>query len=264
MFDTIAILRNGTAEMHVRETGEGAPLLMIHGFGSSMDTWQLTVPALAKEHRLLVPDLPGHGRSTKTIETPALEYFCTWLVRLLDERGIAQTDVMGHSMGGRISLHLALTRPERIRKLVLVDSGGLGRNNSNFRARMNAVQTQEDLREAWGMAYHNPKLITETALKARMRLLQDPQVRECQQQIAADTTETGGYNFDFTPLLPKIQHTTLVLWGREDRIAPLANGERTRAIPHSRLVVFDACGHSPQIEAQPAFNKAVVEFLREA
>ena len=118
----------GRLSLHHTYGGKGAPVLLIHGLGSSgYIEWRFTMPGLARSHRVFAPDLPGFGRSQKPRARYGIRYFARVLDRYLEGRRLASAAVVGTSLGGRIALELALEYPERVRKLVLVNSLGLGR-----------------------------------------------------------------------------------------------------------------------------------------
>ncbi len=117
-----------SARIHYREVGEGPPLILIHGGGpgaNGWSNWNRNVPVLAAHHRVIVPDLPGFGESS---ERPRGTVFPGWwatpIVELLDSLGIAQADFVGNSLGGSVTLKIALETPERIRRMILMGTGG--------------------------------------------------------------------------------------------------------------------------------------------
>lgn len=109
-------------DLHVRQYGQGEPLLLVHGLGSSGDDWAFQLPALATRYRLIVPDLPGAGRSPKPPGRYSIAQFATTLWQLLDQLGHERVHLVGFSLGGAVALEMALQRPDAARRLVLINS----------------------------------------------------------------------------------------------------------------------------------------------
>lgn len=109
--------------LHYEESGAGPPVLLLHGLGSSGRDWDLVAPALAAEHRLLVPDARGHGRSGKPAGAYGVPLFARDIAALCDHLGLTGLHVVGLSMGGMIAFQLAVDRPELVRSLVIINSG---------------------------------------------------------------------------------------------------------------------------------------------
>ncbi|MFI5400045.1 MAG: alpha/beta fold hydrolase, partial [SAR324 cluster bacterium] len=158
-------------------------------------------------------------------------------------------------------LHLALTRPERVRKLVLVDNRGFGPPDPNFVPGLVAAKTKEELRTALLPAFHNPALLTPPALDRMFAMRQMPGAQSAMEQVYQ------GLEIDFAnqsalhAQLPRIPHQTLVMWGRQDHVYAVGQAGRAKDIPKSRVHIFENCGHVPQVEAQPAFNSVLLDFL---
>src|SRR6202045_4871127 len=109
-----------------RDEGAGEVVLLIHGMGGSSSSWRALVPILAKKYRVIAPDLLGHGQSDKPRGDYSLGAFAVWLRDLLDELGVTQATVVGHSPGGGGAVPFVFQHPDYCRRLVLISSGGLG------------------------------------------------------------------------------------------------------------------------------------------
>ena len=107
-----------------RDEGTGEALLLIHGMAGSSDTWRAVMPRLAKNYRVIAPDLLGHGASAKPRGDYSLGAFAVWLRDLLDELGIAQATIIGQSLGGGVAMQFVYQHPDYCRRLVLIASGG--------------------------------------------------------------------------------------------------------------------------------------------
>ncbi|QRN97771.1 alpha/beta fold hydrolase [Archangium violaceum] len=111
------------SSLHFEESGAGAPVLLLHGLGSSGQDWELVAPRLAAHRRVIVPDIRGHGRSDKPAGPYGVPLFARDIAAFCDRLGLARVDVVGLSMGGMIGFQLAVDRPELVRSLVVINSG---------------------------------------------------------------------------------------------------------------------------------------------
>lgn len=248
------------------EAGSGPPVVLLHGLGGDTTNWALTVPALAARFHVYVPDQIGFGQSDK----PLLNYRVATLVEFLDgfyrKVGLTRASVVGNSLGGWVAMAFALAHPEKVDRLVLVDAAGYSPE------RTAGVKPTREL-----MLLLNPS--TAAGLKALMRdyifynkeLITDQVI---EQQFAAKLRKNDGYTInqfiesmlrgeDFLDgQLGAIKAPTLVLWGREDKLTPLAMGQAMAAdIPGAETVILDRCGHVPQIECAAPFVAALSKFL---
>ena len=242
--------------IHYVEAGRGQPMILLHGLGMTKETWLPSFGALAGQHRVYALDQIGFGCSDK----PHLDYkiatFVDFLHGFLVAQKLGKATLVGNSLGGWIALEFALQHPDMVDRLVLVGSTGLpwlhpapvDLNPASLaatRARLAAL-------------FYDKKLVTESI---------EPQA------FADHLRNNDGYTIQRTfagfaspqfvdARLESIRAQTLVVWGREDEMIPLAAGEKLRdGIAGARLVVFDHCGHLPQVEKPAEFSRAVLEFL---
>ncbi len=254
--------------LHVRDTGpRAAPaVILLHGFGASLQTWDAWAKDLERDHRVIRYDLPGFGL---TGADPSGDYTdarsIAVLLALMDRLGVARASLVGNSMGGRIAWTFAAEHPERTGKLVLVSPDGFASPGLSYgkapevpllmRA-LPYVLPSFMLRGSLTPAYANPAVVT-PALFARYRdMMLAPGVRRAivarmGQQVLVDPV----------PLLGRITAPTLLLWGEKDRMIPFRNSaDYLKAIPHSTLEPLPDVGHLPQEEA-PATVAIVRAFL---
>jgi pimeloyl-ACP methyl ester carboxylesterase len=249
---------------HVRDTGpRAAPaVIFLHGFGSSLQTWEDWARELERDHRVIRYDLPGFGL---TGPDPSRDYTdarsIAVLVALMDRLGVARASIVGNSMGGRIAWTFAAQNPKRVDKLVLISPDGFAspgleygvapRTPLMMRA-LPYVLPSFMLRPSLAAAYANPD-----ALFRRYRdMMLAPGVRgaivdRMSQQVLVDPA----------PLLARIEAPTLVMWGEKDGMIPFSNSaDCLRALPHATLAPLPGIGHLPQEEA-PATVRILREFL---
>lgn len=258
------------------DIGQGQPVILIHGFGGSMWQWEHQQQPLSAEFRLITPDLIGSGLSTK----PDIEYrpeqMLEYFIGFMDALRIRQATLVGNSMGAGLAIGMALTYPDRVSQLVLID--GLP---ANVRERLTSPSIKRALDTAapsWLASFgnwlfggvmiesvleeivHDPALLTPAVIERSNRNRQRPGVIPPLMTVR-DTLPL--WESGFAKRIEEIRHPTLILWGEEDQVFPLPTGEDLqRTIKGSALVRIPNAGHIPQWERPDLANRAMIEFLR--
>ncbi|WP_413707872.1 alpha/beta fold hydrolase [Ralstonia sp. Ralssp110] len=264
-------VRTGAVQTYVHDVGQGAPVLLIHGSGpgvSAWVNWRPVMPALARQRRVIAPDMLGFGLSDRPAgQVYNMDVWVQQAIDLLDALGLPQVDLVGNSFGGGLSLALAIRAPERVRRLVLMGAVGV------------PFAITPALDAVWG---YTPSL-------AAMRGLLDVfaydrgRVTDELAQLRYEATIVPGVQESYAAMFPAprqrwvdamasaeadiraLPHETLVLHGREDQVIPLSNSLTLADwIPNSQLHVFGHCGHWTQIEHSARFAQLVNNFLAEA
>jgi pimeloyl-ACP methyl ester carboxylesterase len=259
------------------DSGTGPALLFIHGILGSQKQWGHLVDRLDEDHRLIVPDLFGHGQSAKPVGDYSLGAHAATLRDLLDRLGIEQVSLVGHSLGGGIAMVFAYLFPERVDKLVLVASGGLGREVSPLlrsatlpgaeyvlpviasgwmRDRIASagrllgsvgLRPGRDLTEVWDGFTSLGDADTRRAFLATTRAVIDP---------GGQSVNAHDYLPDATPI------PTLVVWGTKDRMIPAGHpASATASIENCRVELFQGAGHFPHLDDPDRFAALVREFV---
>jgi len=279
-------VRVGELSLHHTWGGEGSPaLLFIHGLGSSgYLEWRFTLPVFARSRRVLAPDLPGFGRSAK----PRLPYGLRLFERAVYEYVSAvqggALDVVGTSMGGRVAIDFALTHPRLVRRLVLVNSLGLGRPRPGPYYPLVVVPRVGEavLRGMRGALGGLPPPLLRKAAGRWVGMSVDPE-RALGDRYLDDLREmheAEGYHeaylatlrslvrqdtlnaADLAARLADIGVPILLVWGADDPLFPLETARRAhRLVSSSGLAVIKGAGHTPQVERPDAFNQIVARFL---
>ncbi|MEO1818334.1 alpha/beta hydrolase [Pseudomonas sp.] len=261
----------GGYQTNLHEHGKGFPLMLIHGSGPGVTAWanwRLVMPELAKQRRVIAPDMLGFGYS----ERPAnpdyqRDVWVEHAIGVLDALGIEQADLVGNSFGGGIALALAIRYPQRVRRLVLMGSVGV------------SFPITDGLDRVWG---YEPSFQTMRSLMdtfAYDRALVTDELAELRYQASI----RPGFQESFAQMFPAprqrwvdglasneadiraVQHETLVIHGREDQVIPLqASLQLAQLIPNAQLHVYGHCGHWTQIEHAGRFARLVEDFLSEA
>ncbi len=264
------LVRVGPWRLHVRDSGpKDAPaVVMLHGFGASLHTWEVWAQALSATHRVIRLDLPGNGLSEPDPSNDYTDARSTALVlALMDQLGVARASFVGHSIGGRMAWTLAARHPERTARLVLVAPDGFASPGFEYGkaaevpavlGAMRYVMPKAVLRMNLAPAYADPAFLTDELTTRYHDLMLAPGGRDAMLQRLQQTVLT-----DPRPMLATIAAPTLLVWGGADAMIPVANAQDyLRAVKGSQLVTLPGVGHLPQEEAAQASLQAVEGFLR--
>jgi len=260
----------GPWRLHVRDTGPRAapPVILIHGLGASLHTWDAWAAGLEREHRVIRFDLPGSGLSEPD---PKGDYgdgrSVELLLALMDRLGLARASIAGHSIGGRIAWTFAALHPGRVDKLVLVAPDGFASPGFEygkapdvpaFLGAMRYVLPKAVLRMNLAPAYADPGFLSDALTTRYHDLLLAPGARAAMLARMRQTVLV-----DPLPLLGRVAAPTLLVWGEQDAMIPFANSaDYLRAVPNATLSAVPAVGHLPHEEAAERSLPAVKAFLR--
>jgi pimeloyl-ACP methyl ester carboxylesterase len=264
-FQPVAGLR-----LHVRDTGPrtAPPVIFLHGFASSLHTWEDWARSLEGEFRVIRFDLPGFGL---TGPDPSGDYTdarsLAVILSLMDRLELPRASLVGSSMGGRIAWTFAATHPARVDRLVLMAPDGFASPGRGYGttpsvpllARVLPYTLPDSLlRSSLAPAYANPAVLTEATLARYRDMLLVPGNR----QAILDRMAQGAL-VDPVPLLRRIEAPTLLLWGQADAMVPVANAaDYTAALRDSRVVTLPGIGHVPMEEAPAETVIPLRDFLR--
>jgi 4,5:9,10-diseco-3-hydroxy-5,9,17-trioxoandrosta-1(10),2-diene-4-oate hydrolase len=190
----------------------------------------------------------------------------------MDALGLRRASLAGNSLGGLIALALALERPQRVHRLILEDAAGLGREIMGFLRLLSTPilgellvsDSRNSVRWVLKQVVHNQAQITERLVDFIHRERSRPGNRAALLKVLRAGVSPLGLkpSVNLTSRLGQLQVPTLVVWGREDRIFPLAHGRRAaQMLPQGRLRVFEQCGHWPHVEVSQAYNRELLDFL---
>jgi len=257
--------------------GSGPAVALIHGITSTADTWAPAMRGLSRDHTVIAPDLLGHGASAKPRGDYSLGAYASGARDMLAALGHDRVTVVGHSLGGGVAMQFAYQFPERTERLVLVSSGGLGRE-VNLLLRAAALPGAELvlplLVPGWlgpavgriGAAGSRLGLRTGHDLSAMLRgflSLNDASARAAFLHSLRAVIEPGGQRVSGHDRLYLASHLpTLLVWGDGDPVIPVTHARAAHtAMPGSRLEVFPGCGHFPHLEDPLRFAEVLCDFL---
>lgn len=266
-------------QIFAAETGDGPPVLLLHGGGpgaSGVSTYARNITELAKEYRVIVPDLPGYGRSTKGIDgTDPFGFLADGIRGLLDQLGLEKAHLVGNSYGASCSLRLALDTPGRVDRMVLMGPGGIGTTRSlptsGLNSLLNYYTGEGPSRQKLetfirGYLVFNAADIPDSAIDERYRASIDPEVvaspplRRPSGPHALRTL----MRMDFTRdrRLNRLPVPTLVLWGAQDKVNRPSGGRMlAERMPNCDLYLVANTGHWVQFERAELFNRLCADFL---
>ena len=266
-------------DVHYRIGGEGPAIVLIHGITSTSETWSDVLPWLAERYTVLAPDLMGHGESAKPRGDYSLGAYASGVRDLMIALGIERATFVGHSLGGGVALQLAYQFPERLDRLVLVSSGGLGRE-VHLILRLTALPAAEyvlpllvaePLRNVGGAV---AGMFGRLGLRAGLDLeeiargfasLGDVDARQAFVHTARSIIDLDGQRVSATDRLYLAAGVpSLLVWGERDRIIPAHHGRAAhRAMPGSRLEVFPTAGHFPHRDDPRRFVELLTDFMED-
>lgn len=277
--DTQFLTLDDGLKVHYTDTGprDRSTLVLVHGFSSSLHTWKAWKSNLEKDFRVITLDLPGHGLSRADLpELVSIDRFADVVVQVADKLGVERFTIAGNSMGGNTAWMTALNYPDRIEGLILVDASGWPPSKEEakdtplaFRLLANPVARTvlKDLdmtsltQTALEASYTDQSLVTEELVERYVSLSRAPGHRATLLKIRS---ERGSRSFATTENMAEIKVPTLILWGRDDKLVPVAHAQKfADAITGATSVIYDGVGHLPQEEAAAQSIADVREFMLE-
>jgi len=257
---TAEMVEAGGLKLQVIKGGTGQPLLLLHD-EMGHPGWLRYHEALAQQHTLYIPLHPGCGKSERPDWLMHMRDLATWYLDALDDLGLGPVPVIGSSLGGWLAAEMAAMCPQQFQRLVLVGALGV-RPPVGEIVDMFLMVSRDYLRASFADPAHLPE--------AQGLFASDPTPEQSETwEMARELASLVGWRpYMHNPALPHVLRRvrklpTLIIWGRDDAIVPVSAGEAyQRAIPGSRLVVLEHCGHRPEIEQADAFVQVVRDFLQ--
>jgi len=255
--------------VHYRVEGEGNPLLLIHGAFSSLHTFDNWTEILSGNHKIIRLDLPGFGLSGSMVgHDYSIKAFLNFIIKFMNQLGIEQCDVAGSSLGGWLAWEMALSKPARVKKLVLISSAGFMEDNNvplPFKVARTPVLgrvikyaiKKNVLRKFLNQVFVDQKKVTDELVDRYYDLFN----REGNAEAFFSLANAKYRNR--TNKLKDIKAPTLIIWGEDDNWMPLENGYWFQVcIPDSKLIIYEGVGHIPMEEAPELTAKDLQRFLK--
>ncbi len=257
----------GPIDTFFHEAGTGDPVLLLHGSGpgvSAWANWQHTIPALAREFRVLAPDIVGYGATSRPEDVHySLQTWTDHVLGFMDAIGIERTCVVGNSLGGRIALAMAEQHPDRIHRMVLMGAPGVGMYvTEGLKALRSYQPSPQNMRDLLTEYFAVDKSIITDEL-VRIRYEASAETFEAYRAMFFDPRHAGNELGITEEQVRSIRTPSLLVHGREDKVVPPEVAwNMVRLLPDADLHVFAHCGHWTQIERAAEFNELVAAFLR--
>lgn len=267
-------------ELSYVDSGSGPVVLFIHGILGSQRQWEHLVDQMDDDHRVVLPDLFGHGESAKPFGDYSLSAHAAAMRDLLDHLGIERVTLVGHSLGGGIAMQFFYLFPERVERLVLVSSGGLGREvNLVLRAATLPGAAQVLSVAASAPVLSQVELVGRTAAKVGwkpgadidaiwrgFKSLGDRGSRRAFLATTRAVIDVGGQSISAHDHLEgALPIPTLIVWGSKDHMIPVAHAlSAQEALPDCRVEIFDGAGHFPHLDDPERFADALRDFITTA
>jgi pimeloyl-ACP methyl ester carboxylesterase len=264
--------------VNVIDMGEGPAIVFVHGLSGSWPNWLEQLPVFAQDHRVIAMDLPGFGHSPMPQGRITISEYGRTLDSLLETLGVSAATVVGNSMGGFVSAELAIAFPQRVERLVLISAAGI----STYRHR-DVERIEPYLRRlAPILAAYTGFTAAQSDWVSRRRGLRNLTLGMIARHpgrlpapLAAEQLRGAGKpgfmqalraNIDYPvrERLPEIACPTLIVWGAEDKVIPVADASVfEELIPNSRKVIFEDTGHVAMLERPASFNRLLADFMSE-
>jgi pimeloyl-ACP methyl ester carboxylesterase len=244
--------------INLKILGEGEPLLILHGWGSSSDSWKDVQRVLAsKGYQVIVPDLPGFGKSIPPEEVWGVGNYGHFVLKLMEKLELSQVSLLGHSFGGRVAIKFANQYPERLKALILCDSAGI-KQSANTKTSLvyliartgNIIFSKRPLRRF--------KVATQNLFYTLIRNRDYAKANGIMREIIKKVLEE-----DLLPELSNIRTKTLLIWGERDKLVPVKYAYVFQEkLENSRLEILPKIGHSPHLEVPEKLSEIIVNFLK--
>ena len=243
----------------VKGPANGPPVVLVHGLGGHAEDWHNLAFYPARDgFRLYMPDLPGFGRSGKPKDfSYSIADEANVVLGFMDAMGLKQVNLGGHSMGGWIVQHIAFEHPDRVRKLMVFDSAGIY-DKPAWNTALFTPTTPGELNQLDALLMPHPPEVPAFIASDILRISHED---AAVIHRAMESMLTGQYVTDTE--LPQLKMPVLIVWGDQDHITPLADGEKMhQLIPQSQLDVLQGCGHLAPVQCADQIGPVVGSFLK--
>jgi pimeloyl-ACP methyl ester carboxylesterase len=256
----VAYLEVDGTKLRYKMAGSGAPILLLHGWGGSIESMGIIFDDFVRDHTVVAFDFPGHGESSLPSKAWGVAEYAESVRGVMDALHVQRPHIIAHSHGGRVTIKLATLHPDRVGKLVLVDSAGVRPPRSwRYYGRILLAKGGKYVAKYCGRV----------GVMARERIYRAVASQDYANAGPLRNTFVKLVNDDLTParatsILSQIASPTLLVWGADDTETPLASAKvMERLIPQARLVVFQNAGHFSYLDQYGKFRLIVRQFLRE-
>ena len=262
--DTTETVTVGDHTIHfLRSSGEGDPLILVHGFGGDLNNWLFNREALGDSREVYALDLPGHGSSSKDVGAGSTDDLAEVLKGFMEVLEIGRAHLVGHSLGGLVALTCALAEPIRIASLTLIASLGLGAEiNASYLEGFVTARKRRDLKSQVAKLFGDPSLVTRQMVEDLLRFKRLDGVQSGLQTIADGLLRGGIQRVVLADRLEELAAPPLLIWGENDEIIPCSHAQALA--DRARTAVIPGAGHMVQMEAAAQVNRLILERINSA
>jgi pyruvate dehydrogenase E2 component (dihydrolipoamide acetyltransferase) len=238
----------------------GTPAVLIHGFGGDLNNWLFNHADLAAHRTVYALDLPGHGESTKAVESGSADELADSVIAFLADRGVERAHLVGHSMGSLVAMTVAAKAPERVASLALISGAGLGNEiNREYIEGFVAGNSRNSLKPHLTKLFADGSLVTRQLVEDIVKYKRLEGVSETLQKIASSAFKDGAQQRSYRDRVDKLAPRTLVIWGELDQIIPASHAQ---GLPGDiRVHVLPGKGHMVQMESASEVNRLLNDFF---
>jgi pyruvate dehydrogenase E2 component (dihydrolipoamide acetyltransferase) len=248
---------NGKTLRYLQRGEGGEPAILIHGFGGDLNNWLFNHEALSANRSVYALDLPGHGSSSKQLESGSVAELTGTLTAFMDAIGVPRAHLVGHSMGGAIALDLALNHPGRALSLVLIAPAGLGPEiNGDYIEGFTTASRRRDIKPHIEKLFADPSAVSRQLIDDILKYKRIDGVDSALRTIAAALFPQGRQALVLRDRLAELSVPTTILWGGEDDIIPVSHAQDLPA--NLETQVLQGKGHMVQMEALAEVNRSIV------
>lgn len=256
-------LKVGGISVRYSDSGSGEPVLLIHGLGGSIESWTNNAGELAKSLRVIAVDLPGFGLSDKPKMSYTIKFYKDFAIEFLKLLKLDQVSIVGSSLGGHIAAEIAISRPNLVKRLVMISPpGALPRSFKGTPALMRYAKvlnarSMQQVKQALFAVDNKP--VDDSYAQMVHQKMSMPGAREAFLSALMGSAKAPRLN----NRLNRIHAPTLLLWGKEDIMIPVKFAEPFVKMKSCRIVMLERCGHRPHVDRPALFNRLVADFLSE-
>ncbi len=239
------------------------PLILLHGFGGDLNNWLFNSEALSAARTVYALDLPGHGESSRDVGDGSISAFASAVAGFMDALAIPSAHLAGHSLGGAIALHIALSEPTRVASLSLIASAGLGSEiDAGFVEGFVAADRRRSLRDELRKLFADPALVTRRLVDDVLKFKRIDGVAGALRKTASGFVSGGAQSHDLRDRLAGITVPIQVIWGEMDGVIPASHAA---GLPDSiEIALLPGVGHMPMMEAASEVNLLLTAFMERA
>lgn len=248
------IIINGL-EVYYIEEGQGEPVVILHGWGANSRYWEPIAERLAKNNfRVIIPDLPGFGKSTAPREIWGIDEYANFILSFLEIIEVNKFNLIGHSFGGSLAIKITSLSPEKIIKLVLCDAAFIRTERLNFRQKVSKFLTKlapDFLKKVPGSQYLEKAVYRLAGVTDYYQ--SNGIMRDILKKVVSEDTSA---------LAAQIKKPCLIVWGENDQVTPLEDGfVLNNLVKGSELKILPEVGHNPYRKKIPEFCEVLLGFL---